>query len=93
MPARAVEEAHLFQARCQVASAQARIAHQASIIARLRAAGLDARRAEATLRVMQDTLRLMQAYEELIEDMLARDDAATIARAAIHASFVRSVRG
>lgn len=92
MPTRAVEEAHLFKARHHVANAQARIADQLIIVARLRADGLDTRRAEASLRLMQETLRLMNAYKELIEDMLAQDDAATIARAAIHSSLVRSMR-
>jgi hypothetical protein len=90
MLTRAIEEAHLFQARLHVASAHAHIAHQAAIIAMLRARGLDARRSEQMLRTMQETLRVMQAHKELIEDMLARDDAAATARAASHESLLRS---
>lgn len=92
MPTRAVEEAHLFEARVHVASAQAHIAHQVAIIARLRARRLDARRSEATLSIMQETLRVMQAHKEVIEDMLAQEDSATIARAAIHTSVSRTMR-
>jgi hypothetical protein len=58
----------------------------------MKAHDLDATRAEATLRVMQETLRVMQAHKELIEDALVAIDAATTARAAIHATIVRAMR-
>lgn len=90
MPTRALEEAHLFQARRHVASAQARIAIQATLVAKLAALGLDTARAEATLGIMQETLRVMLAHKALIEEVLARDDKATVERAAIHAVAMRT---
>ena len=92
MPSRAVEEAHLLQARRQVASAQARIANQFTAIARLRARGLDTRRAETSLGIMRETLKVMYAYEGLVEQMLAQHDADTIVRATLHTSSARSER-
>ena len=93
MPRRTVEEAHLFQARHPAAGALARIAEQVARIARLKAPDLDPSRAEAPLGVMRETLRVMHSHKELIEDALAGIDAATIARAAIHTTMVRSLRG
>ena len=90
MPTRAVEEVHLSQVRYRVACAQARIADQVAIIARVRARGVSTRRSEATLTNMRDTLRVMQAIKELIEELLAQDDRATIARAALTAAAVAS---
>ena len=42
---------------------------------------------------MEETLRVMQAHKQLIEDMLAQNEAVTSARAAVGASLARFVRG
>ena len=66
---------------------------QTLLIAKLRARGIDTERAEDSLRIMQETLRVMQAHKQLIEEMLAQHEAVTSARAAVRASVARFVRG
>lgn len=70
MPDRAIEEAHLLQARCHVAAAATRIAKQCLLIGRLRARGLSTAQAEACLRTLQDSFSIMRAHKAVIESVL-----------------------
>jgi len=83
------EEARLLRAHRRLRSARARIAAELTVIAKLDAAGLDTPHSTATLRRIKESLRLMAAYEDVIEEMLTRHGAEAIARAAIDASLAR----